>query len=92
MVLCDKQIRTALKKGLLIVRPEPPPEHIATTAIDLQLGDEFRRWRDTGSGLAKVVDPTAPEFDYRVLVAAETEPMPVESDGAVLSPITAASS
>jgi deoxycytidine triphosphate deaminase len=72
MVLCDTEIRAALRAGQIILDPLPPPENIQTTAVDLTLGSEFKRWRHTHAGGVEVsIDPSHPKFDY-ANVAADT--------------------
>ena len=44
MILCDHQIRKAIFEGHLIIKPTPDPSQIQSTAIDLRVGDDFKRW------------------------------------------------
>jgi dCTP deaminase len=64
MVLCDSEIRAALKNGQLVIKPDPPREHITTSAVDLMLGEEFMRWKKPKVGFEIVIDPALPEFRF----------------------------
>jgi dCTP deaminase len=84
MVLSDNEIRTALANGDIIIDP-PPAQITTTTALDLTLGDEIKRWKPiAGTGLNRVVDPSADEFDFDELAALQTEDVPRESDGSIV--------
>jgi len=43
-VLCDKDIRKAIKEKRLIIDPEPKLEYYDPTAVDLTLDDQFLQW------------------------------------------------
>jgi dCTP deaminase len=63
MVLCDSEIRAAIRHGQLIIQPLPPGEHITTSALDLRLGREFKRWRvPRGKSTSFAIDPSQPDF------------------------------
>ncbi len=63
MVLCDSEIRAALRHGLLIIQPSPPGQNITTSALDLRLGREFKRWSTPrGKSISFAIDPSQPNF------------------------------
>src|SRR5947209_249629 len=82
MVLSDNEIRTALANGDIVI--EPSPAQIATTAVDLTLGDEVKRWNLAGGSAPAFIDPSAGEFDFDELAARYTEDAPLETDGSVI--------
>jgi dCTP deaminase len=51
MILSDADIRRALREGAITVDPVPPRENISTSAVDLRVGAEFRRWKDAPRGI-----------------------------------------
>jgi dCTP deaminase len=63
MVLCDTEIRAAIYHKHVIIDPEPPPEHITTSALDLMLGSEFAKWKPPQEkGVEFAIDPSQPGF------------------------------
>lgn len=65
MILCDTEILAALRHGQLVLDPEPPRENFTTSAVDLTLGKEFKRWNPPqGAGVHATVDPAHSEFSY----------------------------
>lgn len=83
MILCDSEIRAALKYGQIIIDPMPSPDDFTTTAVDLRLGDtDFKRWRKTGPGVSLIIDPSQKGF-YRDAIAF-LEDVPRQIDGSVV--------
>jgi dCTP deaminase len=87
MILCDAEIRAALRNGQIIIDPQPPDGYITTSAIDLRLGGrEFRRWKVPGGAGARFdIEPSAPG-DYHDLAQRYQEDVTWESDGSILLP------
>ena len=81
MVLCDVEIQAALSCGALIIEPAPTPEAYTTTAVDLSLGSEFKRWKKPASGAELTIDPSAASFSLAEIARDYMEPAPLESDG-----------
>jgi hypothetical protein len=44
LILSDTEIREALREGFLVIDPPPPDEHFSSTALDLRIGDDIRRF------------------------------------------------
>lgn len=44
MILSDKEIRQAIKRGRIAVTPEPLPEQFTSSALDLRLGEKLFKW------------------------------------------------
>src|SRR5262249_55596196 len=83
MVLCDTEIRVALKNGQIIIDPAPDADHISTSAVDLCLGDEFSRWKSAQvGGVTVTIDPSVPNF-YPQFAQSFLETMPLDGDGTV---------
>ena len=86
MVLSGDEIRIALANGQLVIDPLPASDAIKTSAVDLTLGDDFRRWRLPGQdvpGFVNRVDPSLEQFSFQRL-AVLLETAPAETDGSVL--------
>jgi len=45
MILSNGDIKRAIEDGGLVIDPLPPPESFSTSAVDLRVGKEFRRWK-----------------------------------------------
>lgn len=84
MILCDSEIRAALHYGHVVIDPAPPPENIQTTAVDLRLGREFRRWKVPQKGTVLTIDPADPDFSYPDISAQHLEPCQLDDEGAVV--------
>ena len=83
MILCDSEIFAALRNEQVIIKPVPPPEHVSPTAVDLTLGNEFKRWQPPpGDSIQMTVDPSARNF----LADCERfcEPVTPDADGSVV--------
>jgi dCTP deaminase len=86
-ILCDSEIRAALRNRHLIIEPLPQAESIGTSAVDLTLGHEFKRWTKPPGGVAMVVDPSAADFNFSTVAKAYLEEIPPNADGSItLSP------
>jgi dCTP deaminase len=44
MILSNEGIRQAMSEGALCITPPPADDQYTTSAVDLRLGDDFRRW------------------------------------------------
>lgn len=84
MILCDSEIRAALRHGQIIIEPPPPPERFSTTAVDLTLGGtDFKRWKAPGRpGIGLFIDAAHP--GYFQTAAQLLEDVPRENDGSVI--------
>lgn len=84
MILCDSEIRAALRHGQIIIEPVPPPERFSTTAVDLTLGGtDFKRWKAPGQpGIGLFIDAAHP--GYFQTAAQLLEDVPRENDGSVI--------
>jgi dCTP deaminase len=44
MILTDREIEIALRRGQISIEPRPPREALSSTSIDLTLADTFAEW------------------------------------------------
>ncbi len=84
MILCDTEIVAVLRTKQLVIEPTPRLEHVTTSAIDLTLGNEFKRWKQTPAGAALQIDPAAAGFSFKQVGDQYLENAPMENDGSVL--------
>jgi dCTP deaminase len=74
MILCDREIRAAMDRGSLRLQPVPAPHLWTSTAIDLTLDGQIRRWKDPSkAGMESVIVPASKEFNYTKLADTHTE-------------------
>jgi dCTP deaminase len=84
-ILCDRDIRKALDDGQIEITPPPSDECISTSAVDLRLSKEFRRWKlAVRAGLEVVVDPSAEGYDFPSIAEEHTEVIALEPDGSII--------
>jgi len=71
MILSDREILAALKRGVVRITPEPNPSNSdvwSSTAIDLRLDARLEVWKKLGgAGATTTIDPSAPDFNATVL-------------------------
>ena len=60
MILTDREIRAALASGEISIVPSPEPDQFSPSALDLRLGEQFRRWRQPPVRVDVVPDPSPP--------------------------------
>lgn len=86
MILCDAEIRAAMKNGDIIIDPPPTLERISTSAVDLTLGANFKQWSSPGSakGIEFSIDPFHAEFNYNELASQYLTTANTEKDGSVI--------
>ena len=65
MILSDREIKLALRRGHLRITPLPSDKAIASTSVDLTLHEEISSWtpRPERTGAAVTVYPARAEFD-----------------------------
>jgi len=94
MILSDREIKKALKGGLIVIDPAPTEEQYTTSAVDLYLGDEILELvpeeelrRETGGveeDVRVTVDPTGIDFNH--FLDRFSRPAQKEGDGSYLLP------
>lgn len=80
MIFSDRQIRQALGAGRFEITPTPDENQFAPSAVDLHIGDVFRRWKlpETGMAPLRLSELKIPDF------ASHMEDLPREKDGSVI--------
>lgn len=82
MILSDVDIKRALRKGNLIIKPQPGEEQIDSTTIDLRIGEPFYRWnprlvKQRGVHVSVNID----SFDFHALANSYLEKITKNSSG-----------
>ena len=87
MILSDREIRAGIRRGVLRIAPEPPPEAWSSTAVDLRLSPVLRRWKVSSvGGIAMEFRPADVDFDFLALSEQYTERVEIQADGYLLQP------
>jgi dCTP deaminase len=78
MILSDREIMAALKRGFVKITPEPDPsdpEVWSSTALDLKLDAQLEVWKTLGgAGVQTTIDPSDPEFNVTTLAGSFASP------------------
>jgi dCTP deaminase len=85
MILCDHEIEAAIKSGEIIIRPEPSAAQFAPTALDIRVGSDFRRWRDSLRARGFCPEINFADLDLTELLD-QTEPVALINGLAVIKP------
>ena len=74
MILSDREIQAALARNAFYIDPIPPAKAWSSTAIDLRLDNELRRWvAISNGGVEAAISPGSANFNYSQLAARHTE-------------------
>jgi dCTP deaminase len=84
LILSDAEIRAALRSGQIVISPPPAAENFTTSAVDLTLGREFKRWKKPPAGISVSIDPAEPSFSFQNVASQYLEPAVLEADGSVI--------
>lgn len=87
MILSDREIRAAMARGALQITPEPPLDRYTSTAVDLTLASELRRWKDAKkAGMRTRICVHDPDFDVNQILDECTERFQIPEGGYELEP------
>jgi dCTP deaminase len=87
MIECDREIRAAMARGALRITPPPPLDRYSSTAVDLTLGPELRKWKEAKKGgLRQKIHLNDPDFDVNRILDECTERFKIPEGGYELEP------
>lgn len=86
MILSDREIQAAIKRGLFRIDPFPLAKSWSSTAVDLGLDGQIRRWKDPQGGMQQIVCPASSDFNYTKLADGYTEVFDIPTTGFDLVP------
>ncbi len=81
MIFSDRQIKEALDQGRFAITPPPRDDQFAPSAVDLHVGDEFKRWKTPPAGMMqqlRLSEVNIPEYSSLL------EDLPREDDNSVI--------
>jgi dCTP deaminase len=74
MILSDREIRAALDRGAVVIDPLPAAKAWSSTAVDLTLDHELRKWiSPSDESVEASVCPANPRYNFTALVTRHTE-------------------
>lgn len=74
MILCDREIQAALARQAILIDPAPAPKAFSSTAVDLTLDKELRKWLPlSDASVEAAVCPGKADYSYTSLVAKYTQ-------------------
>ena len=86
MILTDREIQLALKKGQITVTPDPDLECFTSTSLDLRLGDRLNIFKKVGeASIETIIDPTK-NYNAERAIKQLTDEIVIEDSGYVLHP------
>jgi len=81
VILTDREILFSLESGLISIEPQPSKDMVASTSLDLRLGESIRVYKEQTRGMDTVIDPTADGYNVQQLIKDQTEEIKISSEG-----------
>ena len=88
MILTDREIRTGIEGGAIIIDPRPLSAAYSSTSVDLTLDPVFSVFKEQTTGLDIALDPGAGNFNPESLLGGLAEAKNAGPDGYRLKPHT----
>lgn len=86
MILTDREIQTALRKGAIKIVPEPRQDAYSSTSVDLTLDPFLSIFHAPVPGKATVIDPTVRTLKTEELLKTMTDQREIDGTGYDLAP------
>jgi dCTP deaminase len=86
MILSDREMHAAIDRGAIRIEPRPRGTFFTSTAVDLTLALEIRRWRLPSSGMRSQICPASKEFNYTEVAKEWTEKVEFPATGYDMAP------
>ena len=84
MILTDREIRTHLARGTIVI--DPPPVAFDSTAVDLTLDPIIKEFKKLEKGIETIIDPVNANFKAEEVLESITDEKIIGDDGYVLNP------
>ncbi len=86
MILCDREIRAAVGRGVIRLDPIPDPTCWSPTAVDLRLAPEINLWsRPSVGGVEIAIQPYHPDYNIAALMRDYCRPSRCDGNGFLLT-------
>ncbi|GGF82244.1 dCTP deaminase [Azorhizobium oxalatiphilum] len=86
MILTDREISIAIKRGQITIDPPPDEKAFSSTSVDLTLGETIVEFDVNPGYLNGAIDPTHPDFDFNTALSQISEKKTISSKGYELEP------
>jgi dCTP deaminase len=84
VILTDREIQTAIKKGVIIIQPPPSENAYSSTSVDLTLDPDLTIFKEPVSGIDTILDPAMRKVDTEKILESLTTKIQISSDGYIL--------
>jgi dCTP deaminase len=84
LILTDREIRTHLARGTIVI--DPPPIAFDSTAVDLTLDPIIKEFKPLEKGIETVIDPVNANFRAEEVLESITEEKTIGDEGYILHP------
>ncbi|MGO9675599.1 MAG: dCTP deaminase [Methylocella sp.] len=84
MILTDREIQTAIKKGVIKIEPSPPEDAYSSTSVDLTLDQSLTIFESAEDGIETIIDPGMKKSGIEKLLEKVTKQEQIGQDGFVL--------
>jgi len=83
VILTDREIRTAIRKGAIVIEPSPSEKAYSSTSVDLTLDSELTIFNEQKDdfGILTVLDPTNRKVDAEEALKSLTTKITISDDG-----------
>ena len=88
MIFTDREIRTGIEGGSIIIDPRPQPSAYSSTSVDLTLDPIVSLFKEQNNNLVVAIDPGTSCFNPEHLLSQLAEQHTIGSDGYTLKPHT----
>ena len=86
MILTDREIKSAIKNGLITIDPEPEANAFSSTAVDLTLDEHITEFKSIVGGIEQVIDPGHKDFKSETTLAEISNQVSISAEGYLLKP------
>jgi dCTP deaminase len=84
VILTDREIQTAIKKGVIIIDPIPSEDAYSSTSVDLTLDQSLTIFEPPLDGIEIIIDPGMKKIGIEQLLERVTRQEQIRQDGFVL--------
>jgi dCTP deaminase len=81
VILTDRELQTAIKKGVIIIDPRPSEKAYSSTSVDLTLDPDLTIFNEPVPGIDIVIDPTMKQVDTEKILEGLTTKIAIPQDG-----------
>lgn len=84
MILTDREIQTAIQRGVFSIDPPPAERAYSSTSVDLRLDPILTIFKTKKDGLETTIDPSVDNFNAEEILREITRPLEIPNEGYTL--------